>query len=101
MEIVIEILIELYMELMFLIVPKEKRSKKHYVLTWCVALVFTVGILALGAWGVILIAEYKRWVGLVPLTFAVAISAVQIGVGAVLFFKRTKAEEAQKARNDE
>ena len=100
MDIVFEIIAELYMELMFLIVPQDKRSKKHYVLTWCTALLFTIGVVALGIWGVALIVAHGKWTGLVPLIFAILISAVQISLGAVLFFKRTKKEEASRKLND-
>ncbi len=88
MEIVIEILLELYMELMLLIIPEEKRGKKHYIFATIVASVFTLGILALGVWGIVWIVEEKNTWGWLPLSVAITLSLVQIISGIVLCVRK-------------
>ena len=88
MDIVIEIFLEIYLELMLLIVPEEKRKKRHYIIATVVAIIFTFGILALGFWGVYLLAEEKKLIGLLPLVIAVMLSVAQITAGILIHRKR-------------
>ncbi len=88
MEIVFEILLEVYMELMLLIVPEEKRRKKHYVFATVLAVLLTIGLLALGFYGVWLIAVRDSVWGVLPLCVVVVLSALQIGFGIKLYGKR-------------
>lgn len=90
MDIVIEILIEIYMELMFLIIPEEKRNKKALFLTKLIAVLCTLGIIALGVWGIILLADSHNLWGIAPLSIAIVLSIVQIVFGIVLHIRRIK-----------
>ena len=90
MDIVIEILIEIYLELMFLIIPEEKRSKKHLIVTKMIAIICTLGVVALGVWGIVWIAEYHNLWGILPLSVACVLSVAQITLGIVLFVRRNK-----------
>ena len=89
MDILIEILLEVYMELMFLIVPEDKRRKKHRIIAMVVAIVMTFGLMALAFWGVCLIAEQKK-LGLIPLIIAIVLSLAQIVSGILLYNYRQK-----------
>lgn len=88
MDILIEILIEVYMELMFLIVPEEKRGRKHRIIVGLIALAVMIGLIALAIWGCYLIEERKNSWGYLPLIGAIVLSAAQIIAGIILFFKR-------------
>ncbi len=90
MDILVEIFLEIYMELMLLIVPEEKRKKRHYIWATVVAIVVTFGVLSLGVWGGYLIWEKKNLLGILPLTFAIALSVLQITAGIVLYNKKNK-----------
>ena len=90
MDIAIEIFLEVYMELMLLLVPEEKRKKRHYVLASVVAILFSFGILALGFWGIYLLWEEKNMLGILPLTFAILCSIAQITAGIVLHVKKKR-----------
>lgn len=92
MDILVEILLDIYMECMFLIVPEDKRSKKHYLWAKILAVVCTLGVLALALWGGVTVFEDKKLWGWIPLGIAILFSALQITVGIVLFIKRNKKE---------
>lgn len=92
MDILLEILVEIYMELMMLIVPEEKRGKKHYRIATAVAIVCTFGLFALALWGIALIVEKDNALGVLPLSIAVILSIAQIVFGIILFIKRNKKE---------
>ena len=85
MDILIEIVLEVYMELMFLIVPERNITKKQKLLVKLAAIVVTVGLLALAFWGIVLIADQGNLWGIAPITAAVALSLVQIVMGIVLY----------------
>ena len=86
-DILFEILFEGYAELMFLIVPEKRTSKKHLIISKVVAIVVFLAVIALFVWGIILIADYNNLVGIVPISFAAVISLVQITLGIVMFVK--------------
>lgn len=88
MDIVIEIFLEIYMDLMTLIVPEKNITKKHKVLAWILAIGVLVGVCALVIWGLSLIIDKNNFLGLIPLAFAVLISVAQIVAGIVLYKKR-------------
>ena len=90
MDIVIEILLELYLELMLLIVPEEKRRKRHYVFATIGAIVVTFGVLALGVWGGYMLFKQNRTIGLIPFFIAILLSVIQIALGIVLFVRKNK-----------
>ncbi len=89
MEFLMEILFEVYLELMMLVVPeKEVSSKKYRFFAAAVAIVVLCIVLALAVWGLVLIIDYDDMKGLIPLVFAVLISFFQIGFGIYFFFKK-------------
>ena len=90
MDILIEIFIDVYLELMLLIIPEEKRRKRHYVFATIGAIVVTFGILALGVWGGYMLFEQKRAVGVIPFSIAVLLSVAQIATGITIFVKKNK-----------
>ena len=87
MDIVIEILLEIYMELMFLIVPEKNASKKLIWIAKIAAILVVFGIFALVIWGCVLIADCNNLWGILPIAVAVVISLAQIIAGFVLFKK--------------
>ena len=93
MELLFEILIEIYMELMMLIIPEEKRGKRHYRIATVIAIVCTLGVMALGVWGIVLIVDKQNLLGILPLTVAILLSVMQIVLGIILFIKRNKNEQ--------
>ena len=87
MELLAEILLEVYGELMFLIVPENSRSKRHTWIAMAIATLVFVGVIALFIWGVALITDRDSLWGIVPITAAVLISLAQI-VAGILLYKR-------------
>lgn len=86
MDIVIEILLEIYMELMMLIVPEKYVGKKMKIIATVLAILMVVGVFALAVWGIAWIAEGNLW-GIAPLGAAIAISLTQIIAGIILYNK--------------
>ena len=83
MDFIFEVLFELFMEMMFLIVPENKvKSKKHHILAITLALLTTVGYIALFIWGVILIDNGNSW-GALPIILAILMSLTQFIIGVV------------------
>lgn len=90
MEIIFEILFELYLELMMYIVPEEKATSKGYrALCIIFATVVLLGTFALFIWGCVLISEYDNKLGAIPITAAVVISLAQIILGLILHDKKS------------
>ena len=87
MEILAEILFEVYAELMFLIIPEKRMSKKYIIISKIIAVLGFLTVIALALWGIVLIWEYNELLGIVPLSIAVIISLAQIIAGIVLFKK--------------
>ena len=87
MELVIEIAIELYMELMFLAVPEKNASKKHIWIARIAAILVVLGIFALVIWGCVLIWEQNNLWGILPIAVAAVISLAQIIAGIILYKK--------------
>lgn len=89
MEFFMEIVFEVYLELMMLIVPEKEVSTKKYRFF---AAVFAVAVLcivlALAVWGLVLLIDCSDMRGLIPLVAAILFSAFQIGFGIYLFFKK-------------
>ncbi len=87
MELLGEILFEIYGELMLLIIPDKHRTPKFILLTKIIAisvLALAVGLAILGG---VLIFENGNMVGIIPLAFATVISLAQIIAGIVLYNK--------------
>lgn len=87
MELLAEILFEVYGELMFLIIPDKRLNKKYVIVTKIIAVLVFIGVLSLAIWGVVLISEYNNLAGIVPISIAAVISLLQIVAGIVLFKK--------------
>ena len=85
MDIIIEIFIEIYMELMLLIVPEKNLTKKHILIAKIVAIIVLIGLFALVLWGVYLISDKNNMLGLLPITAAAVFSVIQIVLGIVLY----------------
>ena len=89
MELFLEIVFEVYVELMMYIVPEEKASSKKYrTIAILVAAVILVGVLALFIWGCVLISDYDNKLGIIPIVISVVISIIQIIAGFILHVKK-------------
>ena len=89
MEIIFEVLFEMFLELMMLIVPKDKRgTKKYRAAAAIVSIAVLFAVLALVIWGCILISDYDNNLGAIPITVAVVISILWITLGIVMYAKR-------------
>ncbi len=95
MDILFDIFIDIYVELMGLIFPKNKRSKRQYILAGIVAFVLIFGILALGLWGGYLVFKDGKSIGWIPLGIAIVLSIIQITCGILLYIKKKKAEKVE------
>ena len=87
MELVIEIILEIYLELMVLIVPEENASKKHILIAKILAVCVSIALAAFVIWGFVLIVDYNNMWGIVPITIAIILSLAQIVAGIVLYKK--------------
>lgn len=92
MDILFEILFEVYGELMLLIVPGKGTDKKFRVISKIIAIVVVFGVIALALWGVYLILDKENLLGIIPLAFAVVISLFQI-VAGIIFYKKNHPED--------
>lgn len=87
MDIVVEILLEIYMELMLLIVPEKGASRKYIRIAKIAAILGVLGVFALLIWGGVLIADYNNLWGIVPIAIAAIVSLIQIIAGIILYKK--------------
>ena len=91
MELLIELLgeirIELYGELMMLIVPEEKRGKRFHIIAKTIAIAVLILIIATVVAGIILIENQNKPLGIGLLIVAGTISLIQITLG-IIFYKR-------------
>ena len=91
MELLFEILFEIYVELMMYIVPEEKASSKKYrIIAILIATAVLLGTLSLFIWGCVLLSDYNNTLGVIPIVIAVIISIAQIIAGFILHDKKTK-----------
>ena len=90
MDLLLEIVFEIYLELMMHIVPeKEESSKKYRMIAFLIAIIVLLGVLALFIWGCVLIVDYENKLGLIPIIIAVIFSIIQIIAGFVLHDKKS------------
>lgn len=87
MELVIEIILEIYLELMVLIVPEKNAIKKHILIAKILAVCVSIALAAFVIWGFVLIVDYNNMWGIVPITIAIILSLAQIVAGIVLYKK--------------
>jgi len=91
MELIFEILFEIYLELMLYIVPEKKAtSKKYRSLSVVVATLVLLGVFALFIWGCVLISDYNNKLGIIPITIAIVLSVIQIIAGLILHDRKSK-----------
>jgi hypothetical protein len=83
MDIVVEFFLELYMELMTLIVPEKYIGKSTKVIATVLAILVIAGVFALVIWGVSWILEGNLW-GIAPLVGGIIISLARIIAGILL-----------------
>lgn len=85
LDIIFEILIEIYMELMMLVVPEEKKKKKRYrVLAVIISLIGIAATIASLVYGLHLIIDKDNLIGIIPVTIAAILSIAQITAGIVI-----------------
>ena len=82
-----EFLVEIYMELMLLVVPEKRGNKTLRCIAGVLSIAEVFGILFLAFWGISLIADDHNLQGIIPITIAVIISLVQIIAGILLYKK--------------
>ena len=87
MELLVEILFEIYGELMFLIIPEKNRSKRYIWISKIIAVVVLLAVISLAIWGSVLISDYNNMWGIVLVAIAIIISLAQIIAGIILFKK--------------
>ncbi|MBQ1988464.1 MAG: hypothetical protein II234_00985 [Clostridia bacterium] len=85
MDIVIEVLLEIYVELMMLIVPEKNVSKKHKLIAKIIAVLVVIGIFVLVIWGASLIIDHNNLWGIAPISAGVIISLIQVIAGIILY----------------
>lgn len=88
MELLIEIFLEVYVELMILAAPEKNTSKGWRIAAKIFALFVVFGVFALVLWGVALIVNDKNLWGIAPITVAVLISLFQIIAGIILNMRK-------------
>lgn len=90
MELLLDIIFEIYLELMMLVVPEKKAaSKKHRAIAVLVAILVLICVFTLFIWGCVLL-DCDNNLGMIPIILAVAASLAQIVAGIVLYFKKSK-----------
>lgn len=87
MDFLMELLFEVYLDLMMLIVPEKNISKKHKNIAKVIAILVLFVVLALAFWGIVLIVDYNNLLGIIPLAVAIIISLAQIILSIILYNK--------------
>ncbi len=86
----VEMLFDVYGELMFLVVPEFKGSRNCEIVAVIIAILVFVGVIVLAVWGGILISDYNNRCGIIPISAAAVISLAQITAGIILRIKHSK-----------
>ena len=87
MDILIEVVLELYLELMVMIVPEKNVTKGMRVLAIIIAIVFAFGLPALFLFGASLLFEKNTVWGLILMIVSALLVLAQIIAGIVLYKK--------------
>jgi hypothetical protein len=87
MDILVEILLEVYMELMFLIVPEKDRGKRHVWIARGLAILMLAVVVSLCLYGVWLLVDKDNSLGVLPIAVAAFLSLAQIVAGIILYNK--------------
>ncbi len=87
MDVVIEVLLEVFLELFFLIVPEKRRSKGYRAAAVITATLLLAAVFALVIWGGVLLVDHKSKLGILPIAFAAVISLAVIVAGIINYNK--------------
>ena len=87
MELLFEILFEVWGELMLLVIPEKNVTKRMRWLSRLLAVLSLVTVVALALWGIWLTVDLHSLWGILPIAVAVLISLAQILLG-ILLYKR-------------
>mgnify|MGYP005946328779 CR=1 FL=1 len=94
MDIIVDFFVEMffdaYSELMLLVVPEFKGSRKCEIVAVIIAILVFIGVIALAMWGGILISDYNNRCDIIPISAAIVISLAQITAGIILRIKNSK-----------
>lgn len=89
MDLLFEILIDMYVELMMSVIPEaDEASRKYRIIALAFALTGFILCAALFVWGGVLLFDRDNKLGLIPIVFSVAFSLAQIIVGLVIRCKK-------------
>jgi hypothetical protein len=88
MEFVMEILLEVYLELMMLIVPDIGNTKRKKIIAGILAIVSALGCIALFLVGTGFALDGENGRGMFFILLSISISAIQIIAGIVLWSRR-------------
>lgn len=89
MDFLFELLIEIYMEMMMLIVPERKTTSRAYrTLAIVIALVGVTATMVSLIFGLTLIIDHNNMMGIIPLTIAAVLSVGQITMGIIVAIRR-------------
>ena len=83
----IEVILEVYLELMTAFVPEKNLSKKHKIIAKVLAVLVAFVLLGLAVWGIYLLVERANTLGIIPIAVALVLSLAQIILGIVLYKK--------------
>ena len=86
-ELITEVLFEVYGELMLLIVPEKGGSRGFRLASKIIAVAVMLGVLALFIIGVVMLTEQNRPVGIILISAGGMISLIQITLGIILYKK--------------
>ena len=87
MELLGEILLEVYFELLVFFIPEDRLSRGHRILAKVIAALVYIGALVLVFWGADLVFGQGDTIGIIPILVAVAISLLQI-IGGILLYRK-------------
>lgn len=85
MDILIEILLEIYMEMMLLVVPEKNVTKRMKTIAKVIAIVMLLLVLGLAVWGLVLLIDEQNLWGIAPLGVSILLSLAQIIAGIILY----------------
>ena len=87
MDLFVEILLDVYMELMLLVIPEERVSRRHRIIAKVLAVLAICVVVTLVILGAVLIVDHGKMIGILPIAVAAVISVAQIVLG-IVFYKR-------------
>ncbi len=82
-----EFILEVYLELMMLIVPEKNLTKRQVFIAKLLAVFVILLVIFLLIFGCVLIFENNNLLGIIPFSLSIIISIVQIVFGIILYKK--------------